>query len=131
MSEENVELVRQGYAAFARGDVASVLRLMDDAADWTPAIAQLLGVASLHGKRALEHFFAVDIPEGFVDFAAVPVSVEDLGEAVLVQVHYSATGRSSGAVVDLEAFGLFKFREAKIVEFRDYETKNEALEAAG
>ena len=131
MSEENVEMIRQGYAAFARGDVAFILGLMDDAVDWTPAIAPLLGVGPVHGKQALEHFLTVDIAEGFVDFNAAPVSVEDCGDAVLVQVHYSGAGKSSGAPVDLEAFGLFKFRDGKVVEFRDYETKAEALEAAG
>jgi ketosteroid isomerase-like protein len=29
MSEENVEIVRKGYEAFARGDIQAVLSLMD------------------------------------------------------------------------------------------------------
>jgi ketosteroid isomerase-like protein len=131
MSQENVEKVREGYEAFARGDLAFVFGLLDDEVEWYPAIAPLLGVGPVRGKQALEKFLTVDLPEGFADFASTAVAAEDLGDAVLVQTHYSGRGRASGAPVMLESFSLFRFRDDKIVGFRDYETRAEALEAAG
>ena len=43
MSQENVEILREGFEQFARGDVESVLERFDPNVDWRPAIAPILG----------------------------------------------------------------------------------------
>jgi uncharacterized protein len=131
MSQENVELVREAYEAFNRGDLASVLEFQDEKVDWYPAIVPLLGIGPVHGRPALEKFFTVDLVEGFAEFSAKPSAFEDLGEAVLCRTHYSAKGKASGVPVVLDAWSLIKLRGGKAVEFHDYDTKAEALEAAG
>jgi ketosteroid isomerase-like protein len=131
MSQENVEIVRRGYEAFARGDVDGVLDVMDPDIEWAPAIAPLLGVEPVRGKDALRRFLTHDLAEGFDDFEAKPLLIEDLGDKVLVNISYSARGRASGVPVSLEIFSLLSLRAGKTVSFRDYATKDEALEAAG
>ena len=49
MSQENVELLRKAYEAFARGDVEAVLERLDRDVDWRPAIAPILGVNAGRG----------------------------------------------------------------------------------
>jgi ketosteroid isomerase-like protein len=99
--------------------------------EWAPAIAPLLGVEPVHGTDALRRFFVQELPEGFDDFEATPLSIEDLGDAVLVNVRYFGRGRASGVPVSLEAFSLITLSGGKTVTLRDYETRAAALEAAG
>jgi ketosteroid isomerase-like protein len=131
MSQENVEIVRGGYEAFARGDVEGVLEIMDPDVVWAPALAPLLGVEPVRGKDALRKFLTEDLVSGFEDFEARAESIEDLGDSVLVHTQFAARGRASGVPVSLEAFSLIVLRDGKTVSYRDYETKAAALEAAG
>ena len=131
MSEENVEIVRRAYEAYARGDLDAVLEAMDPDVEWAPAIAPLLGVEPVRGKDALRRFLTQQLAEGFDDFEATPSSIEDLGDAVLVNVRYFGRGRTSGIPVSLEAFSLITLSGGKTVTLRDYETRVAALEAAG
>jgi hypothetical protein len=68
MSQENVEIVRGGYEAFAQGDVERVLEIMDPEVEWAPALAPLLGVEPVRGKDALRKFLIEDLAAGFEDF---------------------------------------------------------------
>jgi ketosteroid isomerase-like protein len=113
MSQENVEIVRSGYEAFARG------------------ARPLLGVEPVRGKDALRKFLTEDLVSGFEDFEARAESIEDLGDSVLVHTQFAARGRASGVPVSLEAYSLIILRDGKTVSYRDYETKAAALEAAG
>ncbi len=131
MSEENVEILRRGFEAFARGDIDALLQDADPDIEWAPAIAPMLGLEPVRGKEALRRFFTEDLVEGFDDFEARPLSIEDLGDKVLVNISYFARGRASGVPVSLETFALFVMRDGMTVSFRDYDTRAEALEAAG
>jgi ketosteroid isomerase-like protein len=131
MSEQNVEVVRRVYEALRRGDVESLLEVVDETVEFEPTIAPLFGLGVIHGRAAVERFFTVDLPQGLSGFTAEAVSIEDRGDLVLVHTHSSATGTSSGAAVVLETFGFFRFRNGKVIEFRDFETRAAALEAAG
>jgi ketosteroid isomerase-like protein len=131
MSQETVEVVRRGFEAFACDDLDGVMEVMDADVEWAPAMAPILGVEPVRGKDALRLFFTRDLVEGFDDFEAKPLSIEDLGDDVLVNIGYFGRGRTSGVPVSLETFALIVVRGGKVTSFRDYDTKVEALEAAG
>ena len=70
--------------------------------------------------------------DGFDQFRAEPLSIEDLGgEYVLVMVRYTGRGQSSGIEMDMTSASLYRMRDGKVVTMRDYSTRAEALEAAG
>jgi ketosteroid isomerase-like protein len=131
MSRENLEIVRSGYEAFARDDIEGVLEIMDPEVEWAAALAPLLGVGPVQGKEALRRFLTEDIPSGFDDFETRPLSIEDLGDSVLVHSRFVGRGRGSGVPVSMEAFSLITLRDGKTVSYRDFETRAAALEAAG
>jgi len=132
MSQANVEILRRGYEAFARGDLGYVLEQLDPEVDWHPAIAPILGVETVRGREAVRRFFTRDLFEGFDQFRAEPLSFEDLGgDFVLVMVRYIGRGESSGIEMDQRFATLYELRDGKTVTMRDYPTKTEALEAAG
>ena len=130
MSEENVERVRSGYEAFARGDVDAVLELLAPDVDWHPAIAPILGVDTLRGRDAVRRFLSRDLFEGFDQFRVEALSFEDLGDFVLVLVRYIGRGESSGIELDQRFATLYEIRNGKAVTMRDYPTREEAVEAA-
>jgi ketosteroid isomerase-like protein len=131
MSEENVEQVRRGYEAFARGDVDAVLELLDPEVDWHPAIAPIMGVETVRGRDAVRRFLTRDLFDGFDQFRAEPISFEDLGDFVLVMVRYTGRGESSGLELDQRFATLYEVQNGKTVTMRDYDTREEALDAAG
>ena len=131
MSEENVELLKGAYEAFARGDVEAVLERLDPDVDWRPAIAPILGVDAVHGIEAVRDFLTRELFEGFDQFRAEPLAFEDLGDdAVLVTARYVGRGESSGIELDQTFATLYRLRDGKAVSMRDYLTRAEALEAA-
>src|SRR3954447_7062612 len=132
MSQENVEVVRRAFEAFARGDFDYVLDRLDPDVDWHPVIGPLLGVEALRGREAVRRFFTRDLLDGFDRFRAEPLAVEDLGgDFVLVMVRYIGRGESSGIEMDQRLATLYQLRDGKVVTMRDYSTRAEALEAAG
>ena len=69
--------------------------------------------------------------EGFDQFGAEPLSIEDLGgEYVLVMVRYTGRGQSSGIEMDMTSASLYRMCDGKVMTMRDYSTRAEALEAA-
>lgn len=130
MSRENVELIRGGFEAFARGDLDYVMGLMDPDVEWVPGIAPLLGVDLLRGKEALRRFLGEELLEGFDEFRSEALSFEDLGDKVLVQSRYIGRGETSGLEVDQVFETLYVVRGGKIVSMHDYQTREEAMEAA-
>jgi ketosteroid isomerase-like protein len=50
---------------------------------------------------------------------------------VVVPIHRVGTGRVSGSLVEEDEVHVFRMREGKTVELREYHEKQEALEAVG
>jgi ketosteroid isomerase-like protein len=133
MSQEKVELLRQGFAEFARGEVDALLERFDPDIDWHAALAPILGVDAIHGREAMREFLTRDLlEEGFDEFRAEPLAYEDLGgEHVLVMTRYVVRGESSGIEMDQRYATLYEFRGEKVVTMRDYPTRADALETVG
>jgi hypothetical protein len=94
---------------------------MDPDVEWAAAIAPLLGVEPVRGRDELRRFLTRDLPEGFDGFEATALSMEYLGDAVLVHTRFFGRGRASGVPVSLEAFSLVTLRNGKTVSYRDYD----------
>ncbi len=50
---------------------------------------------------------------------------------MVVVFRQSGTGRGSGVRTERDFFGVYELRESKVVRYRMYESRQEALEAAG
>jgi ketosteroid isomerase-like protein len=131
MSQENVEIVRDAFAAFDRGDIEAVLRLCaEDILITQPA--ELPGAsAQQRGHRGVLEAFAI-FPEQWDDYrvevlkiAAAPAS------KVIALTRSRGRGRQSGVEVDMEFSFVFTLRDARISEWRLFVREDEALKAAG
>jgi ketosteroid isomerase-like protein len=129
MSQENVEIVRRIYAD-PRGltGAASGMVAPDAEFDFTAAYPDrpiMRGVEELRSFRESGPWSGSPIhfePERFFD-------VDD--ERVLVFVRVSATGHASGAQVEIRVAHEITIRGERLVRFKVYGNRAEALEAAG
>jgi ketosteroid isomerase-like protein len=132
VSAENVEIVREAFDAFDRGDFEGVLRVCDENIVITQPV-ELLDAASSqqHGHAGVREAFAI-WPEQWDDYRIDSFRVlADPADLVVVATRQSGRGRQSGVEVAMEFTFLFTVRDGKITEWRLFIDEAQALEAAG
>ena len=132
MSEENVDLVRDAYDAFNRGDWDAALAFAVPEIEWRLHGELELDVQrTVRGREALKEFWA-DFFDAWDDYTMEPVDfVEAPDGRLLATVHFSARGQGSSVPVDLTYFWLYRLRHGAIAAVDIYLGRTEALEAAG
>ena len=131
MSQENVEIIRNAFDAFTRGDIESILAVCDEDIVVKQA-RELPGVApQQHGHAGVLEAFAI-WPEQWDDYRVENVRVvADPADLVVVATQHRGRGRQSGIEVTMEFTFLFTVRDGKITEWRLFMDEAQALEAAG
>ena len=130
MSTENVERIRQGFEAMARGDVETVVALADPEIQFVnPEYAIEGGTRfGLGGYRtALQNTLdAFDVLRFEID------EIVEAGDKVVVLGTWSARGKGSGVSLDGLHFGhVFTLRDDKLIRHEWFLDRAEALRAAG
>jgi uncharacterized protein len=93
-SDENIANTKKGFAAFAAGDVATVMELMAEEVEWTtPGNSSVSG--TIHGKEELGAFFAKLAEKGFATNAQHYFADD---ERVVVLTQVSAGGETADDV---------------------------------
>jgi uncharacterized protein len=129
MAQENVELVRRGYAAFVRGDIAGILDILDPEVE----ASDPFGFSTSDAYRGHDGFVQT-VRDGLDAFERYEIKADefiDAGDDVVVSVRISGVGRESGAVVNMHLFHVWTVREGRAVLGRTFQTKDAALEAVG
>ena len=136
MSQENVEIMRGVIEAFQagleRGDPAAVFESDAVAADceWVPA-REVPGPTSFIGRQGFVEFMTTWTE----DFDGWSMRVERLVDAgddrVVALVHQWATGKASGAPVDLHFGQVFELRDGLVIRITNYLDPAQALKAPG
>ena len=130
MSQENVELVRRGTDAYKRGDLDGLLEnwASDAVLDWSNSRGFDARVFRGHGEiRAFWQRFLETFDEVRLEIDD-PVEVED-GLLIVENVAY-LRGRDSIEVQTRSAW-LITIRDGETISLTLYQTKQDALEAAG
>jgi ketosteroid isomerase-like protein len=130
MSQEKVEIVRRNTDAYNRGDLDGTLNTWapDAVLDWSRSRGFDAGVfrghaeIRAHWQRLLAAFDKVRIE--LVD----PIEVE--GDLLIVENLGYLRGRD-GIEVQTRSAWLITIRDGELTSFTLYQTKQEALEAAG
>jgi|SRR5919198_1346082 ketosteroid isomerase-like protein len=130
MSQENVEIVKEVMSRFEAGDREAWRERFDPAVVWDTSTSEMPAADVYHGHEGVERFFR-DWLGTWTDYAVETHEYIDAGDAVVVVFRQSGTGRGSGVSVERDFFGVCDLRKSKVVRFRLYESREEALEAAG
>jgi ketosteroid isomerase-like protein len=135
MSQENVEIVRQGFdvweAAWGAGtdDLGALLAIFDDALV-TRRLAPMPDPGTWHG---LEGLLAVlsEWTDTFDEFRMKGEEFIDAGDQVIVRVEQEGRGDDSGVPVTGTFWFVLGVRAGKVVTLDMYATREEAVEAVG
>ncbi len=136
MSQENVEIVRQGIdefqAGLARGNPGVIFDsgIVAPDAEWIPA-PNTPGLRPVYRGR-----------EGFVEFMGTwtedfewSIDLERVIDAgddrVVAMFHQHATGKGSGATVELHMALLYELENGRVIRMQNFLDPAEALKAAG
>jgi ketosteroid isomerase-like protein len=132
MSEENVKLLRQGYDAFNRGDIDTVMGLMDPNIEWQePDVEGLPQRGTHHGAEDVANNVFGAIVGSWDDFQAVPEEFLDAGDRVVVLGHFEGRGKASGKTLDTLYAHVWTLRDGKAVHFRAYADTAKVLQSLG
>jgi ketosteroid isomerase-like protein len=137
MSQENVELARRGYAAlndaYRKRDISMLVSIAEEL--WHPEIVlttrgNYLEVGQWHGREGLLRFVE-DQTDAFDQMWLEPGEFIDAGERLVVPVRFGGRARHTDLPIELSAFHVWTMRGRKAIRFDVYETREEALRAAG
>jgi ketosteroid isomerase-like protein len=131
MSQENVEIVRSIYDAWARNDFPGPAHLLDQQIVYVnppeaiePGIRRGLPAFS----QAVEQVFHEG---GWESWVIDPERFTPVGDRVAVELRYRARGRGSGVEMEGRMSALWTVRDGKVVRFEWFLAPTGALEAAG
>jgi ketosteroid isomerase-like protein len=129
MSEENVEILRRAMPESAPANPENLFSILDENVEWD-YVGAFPEIQTAHGPAEVREFLR-EWSEAFDDFSFRAEEMVDAGDAVVVEVRQSGRGKETGAQVEGHAWQVFTLRNGKVVHCRGYETKAQALEAAG
>lgn len=121
MSEENVNILRQGYDAFNRGDIDVVMSIMDPNIEWQePDVEGLPDRGTHHGSEAVAKDVFGSVAEQWDEFQVVAEEFLDAGDRVTVLGYFRVRGKATGRSVDAPYAHVWTLRDGKAVHFRNY-----------
>jgi ketosteroid isomerase-like protein len=129
MSEENVEVVRQAFDAWNRGDHEALLRMWGRGRGVLFLRAQLEGRA-YRGPDGLREFID-ELADEWTDVRFEVDEFRDAGERMVGSGRFRARGRASGVDINVPLGVVGVVRSGRIVYARFFSDPSEALEAAG
>lgn len=112
MSADNVELVRQAWVAWDRGDMDALFEFYAPEVEWDMSRSYVPDMGVFHGHDGIRAFFH-EWRAFFAEYWAEPEEFVDAGESVIVRIRQGGRGRSSTVGVEI------------------YREEAEAIEAAG
>jgi ketosteroid isomerase-like protein len=125
-----IQSVKNAYAAFGRGDVASIMSQLTPDVSWELEAPPEVSIAGIRkGQEAVKGFFQA-IANDHVDPKLEIAEYLASADAVAAFGRYKCTLRATGKYVDSPIAHLFKFRDGKIVRFVDYTDTAALVEAS-
>ncbi len=130
MPNENEDLIRRAYEAYANGDLAAMLEFVDPDVEWTyldPSLEHPIPQVC-HGRHELEQVLRHWAEHGL---RAELEEVSSSGELVMVGVRTPGVDAQYGRRGDDRAYSVFTVRDGRIVALRDCCDRQEALNLTG
>lgn len=121
MSSSNINLVRQLYAAFGKGDMAALLSGMSADIAWHSGgrVSDYPGFGARKGHKEVEEFFKIIAENNdFVHFTPREFYAAD--DKVFVLGDYEMTLRKSGKTFASDWAHIFTIRDGKVAGFREF-----------
>jgi len=129
MSQENVEVVKEFTRLFEEGDRDAWRDYFAPDVVWDTSASSMPSASVSHGHEGVERFFR-DWLGTWTDYEIGTREFVDAGDSVVIVFRQHGTGRESGVEIERDFFGVYDLRASKVVRFRMFESRDEALQAA-
>ena len=129
MSEGNVEVVRQVFAAWAEGDFSLAEPFDPDVqVEWvSPIFAQQSETTGIRETaRHMREFL-----NAYEGVTATAERIIDAGDCVVVAARWHGSGKASGIEFPERSGTVWTISDGKVTRIANYRTPAEAFEAAG
>jgi ketosteroid isomerase-like protein len=121
MSQENVELIRGLYGAFAAGDVADVMGRMSPDIVWNEAENFPYSDGNPYvGPGAIASGVFARCGSEWDGFAAVPEEYLDAGDTVVVLGRYKGSYKATGRPQNAQMVHVWRIKDGKAAAFQQY-----------
>ena len=118
---ENIDIVRDLYSAFQRGDIDTVMAGMSPDIDWRSVgdPEHWPGFGERQGREAARGYFDVLAEE--LDFRDFQVhEIDACGDKVIAEGVSKVAFKQGGLPVDAEWAHIYTLKDGKIVRFREF-----------
>ena len=121
MSQQNIDVVQNGYAAFGRGDIPGFLSLLDANVEWkTPGSADLPLAGTRRGPAQVAEFFGLLAQIVEFEHFEPQTFIADGDRVVVLGMDRIKIKGGSGKSLSEPWCHVFTVRNGKIVAFQEY-----------
>ena len=127
MSQENLELIRAGFAAHNRGDLDALTQVYDP-----DVVFETLLLGTHHGNEAIRLIYEEN-QKTLSGYTVDPMELIEAGDQVVAVAQVTGVGPASQiAMEDRDRFAfLFTIKNGRVVREQAFRNREEALETAG
>lgn len=112
---ENTDTLKQGYDAFARGDIEAATENFADDVTWEGSNSDRVpGSGTYTGPQEIVQNAWAVIPQNWDDFKVEPDEFIESGETVIALGHNEAKAKSTGKTVKVPFVHVWRFEGGKI-----------------
>jgi ketosteroid isomerase-like protein len=130
MSRADVDFLREGYEALARGDMETFTTLSREHLEPDFEFHHVWDGRVFRGFEGTMKWLS-DTRETWKDYSQEVEEIIELGDDVVVVLRISARGGGSGVPVAQELAVVWKFQDGRAIQARSFTSREDALEAAG
>jgi ketosteroid isomerase-like protein len=129
VESRNVEIVRRQFEALERGGVDAALEFWHPTIEWRAVEGAVDDVGVITGRDAMRRYYQ-DWVEMVDDLrGGIEEVVYDSGDVLVAVLFNSGRGRGSSVPIQGRYCVVYTIRDGLIVRGREYETREQALEA--
>lgn len=118
-SADNLEVVRETYDAFARGDIEAVLASFDEDIEWVEAEGGPYG-GTYHGPEAVVENVFARLGEEWEEFVVEPDRFVVDGDTVVALGTYRGTYAATGESFEAPVAHAWDLEDGRITRFQQY-----------
>src|SRR5258708_30668000 len=128
-TNQNAQLIRDSYAAYARGDINAVVAVLSpDVETVTPSVPGLHSGGAWRGIAGFLEF--VQLVTADLDVKRFePREIIAQGDKVVGIVNYSAIMKATGRPIEVDLIHVFTISNGKVAKLREYYETHLASEA--
>jgi ketosteroid isomerase-like protein len=119
MDKNNLNVLRNGYDSFAKGDIPAVLAIFDTDIEYTLAEGFPYGGTYI-GPEAVTNEVFMKLGTEWDNFSAVPVEYIDGGNRIVALGKYSGTYKATGKSFEADFAHVWTFRDGKAIKLVQY-----------